>query len=366
MGRFGAGSCTMREQQAQLSFGRTVRITLKRAGTYSSTSETSSPSGRSVPPQSGQASCFGAMVSISRGSSAGKRTARGFLRAFSIDGDGRQLRGKRLGRGLVRFEIFEPQFQLLDVGVQLLRPLAEVHALELEDEQIQVLDLGLFGEHERFERLDVERVEIGQWFLRFASLLTASIPQLCHAQHDNDVKIRKHFQRRNVLYRHGRRSRSDRPSPVDAFQQHRELRAAQRHHAFVRLRPDEAAAFETLGEQTQAVAIPPEHFDQIAAPAAEDEHVTRVRILFEHGLRDGAQAGEAAAHIGDAGGDPDVRARGQRDHRPSCSRIMRRFSGSTSPSTRMRARPSSMWIVPEAERATACCSTAAIFTQWLL
>ncbi len=37
-GRCGAGSCTMREQQAQLSFGRTVRITLKRAGTYSSIS----------------------------------------------------------------------------------------------------------------------------------------------------------------------------------------------------------------------------------------------------------------------------------------------------------------------------------------
>jgi len=43
----------MREQQAQLSFGRTVRITLKRAGTYSSVSHTSSPSIRNVPPQSG-------------------------------------------------------------------------------------------------------------------------------------------------------------------------------------------------------------------------------------------------------------------------------------------------------------------------
>jgi hypothetical protein len=44
----------MREHQEQLSLGRTVRITLKRAGTYSSTSDTSSPSGRSVPPQSGR------------------------------------------------------------------------------------------------------------------------------------------------------------------------------------------------------------------------------------------------------------------------------------------------------------------------
>jgi hypothetical protein len=43
----------MREQQAQLSFGRTVRITLKLAGTYSSILETSSPKWRNVPPQSG-------------------------------------------------------------------------------------------------------------------------------------------------------------------------------------------------------------------------------------------------------------------------------------------------------------------------
>jgi hypothetical protein len=51
--RFGA--CTMRSQHAQASFGRTCRITLNRAGTYSSISETSSPRNFSSPPQSGQA-----------------------------------------------------------------------------------------------------------------------------------------------------------------------------------------------------------------------------------------------------------------------------------------------------------------------
>ena len=58
------------------------------------------------------------------------------------------------------------------------------------------------------------------------------------------------------------------------------------------------------------------------------------------------------AHVGDAGRDPDARARRQRDHRPSCSRIRRRLSGSTDPSTRMRTRPSSIWIAPEAAPAT--------------
>src|ERR1700679_907867 len=114
---------------------------------------------------------------------------------------------------------------------------------------------------------------------------------------------------KDILYRNRGCSRADRPSPVDPFQQHRELCTAQRNRAFVRLRPDETPAFQTLGEETQTVAVPPQHLDQIAAFAAENEDMARVWILFEHGLRDGTQAGEAAAHVGDAGGDPDVRAR---------------------------------------------------------
>ena len=44
----------MRSQASQLSFGRTWRMTLKQARMYSSISATSSPSSRSLPPQSGQ------------------------------------------------------------------------------------------------------------------------------------------------------------------------------------------------------------------------------------------------------------------------------------------------------------------------
>ena len=53
--------------RAQLSFGRTVRITLNRAGTYSKVSETSSPNRPSVPSQSGHLFSFGCSVSVSRG-----------------------------------------------------------------------------------------------------------------------------------------------------------------------------------------------------------------------------------------------------------------------------------------------------------
>ncbi len=46
----------MRSQASQLSFGRTWRMTLKQARTYSSISATSSPNSRSRSPQSGHAS----------------------------------------------------------------------------------------------------------------------------------------------------------------------------------------------------------------------------------------------------------------------------------------------------------------------
>src|SRR5258708_27410665 len=59
IGRLGASACTMRSQHAQASLGRTYWMTLRLAGTYSKISETSSPRCFSLPPQSGQASCFG-------------------------------------------------------------------------------------------------------------------------------------------------------------------------------------------------------------------------------------------------------------------------------------------------------------------
>src|SRR3984957_5688589 len=160
------------------------------------------------------------------------------------------------------------------------------------------------------------------------------------------------FSGRDVLYGKRRCRRAYRPSPVDAFEQHRELCAAQTDRSFIRLRPDEASAFETFGKEAQTVAIPPQHFHQIAAPAPENEHVAGVRILFEHRLSGGAQTSETAAHVGHAGSDPDARRRRQRDHRPSCSRMVRSVAGSTGPSTRMRARPISIWIAPPTPGAT--------------
>ena len=85
IGRLGASACTMRSQHAQASFGRTCRITLNRAGTYSSISETSSPRCFSSPPQSGHAVCFGGYVRISRGRCSGSGRRAGFAVAFTAE-----------------------------------------------------------------------------------------------------------------------------------------------------------------------------------------------------------------------------------------------------------------------------------------
>jgi hypothetical protein len=39
------------------------------------------------------------------------------------------------------------------------------------------------------------------------------------------------------------------------------------------LRPDEAPALQALGQQHQALAVEPQHLEDVAAPAAEDEDV---------------------------------------------------------------------------------------------
>src|SRR5204862_5721298 len=63
-------------------------------------------------------------------------------------------------------------------------------------------------------------------------------------------------------------------------------------------RPDESTPLQTLGEQAKPVAIPPQRLHEIAAAAAEAEHVTRERIFTKYRLRLDRQAVEALSNIG--------------------------------------------------------------------
>lgn len=113
-----------------------------------------------------------------------------------------------------------------------------------------------------------------------------------------------------------------RHSPVDAFEQHGQLRRGQQDAAAVGLRPDEAALLQALGEEAKALAIPPQQLDNVAAPTTKDEHVPRERILKQRQLGNACQAVEAFAHVGHARCQPHPGARRQADHRGS-ARICR-------------------------------------------
>jgi len=77
-------------------------------------------------------------------------------------------------------------------------------------------------------------------------------------------------------------------APVDAFQKHRQLSAAQRHRSAVRLGPHKTSAFQPLREQTKPVAIKPQQLHLVAAPAAKDKDVAGTGLRVEHSLHLGA------------------------------------------------------------------------------
>ena len=68
-------------------------------------------------------------------------------------------------------------------------------------------------------------------------------------------------------------------SPVDALEQHRQLCRRERHGATISLRPDEAPLLQALGKQAQALAVPPQQFDDVAPAATKHEHMAGERIL---------------------------------------------------------------------------------------
>ena len=55
--------------------------------------------------------------------------------------------------------------------------------------------------------------------------------------------------------------------PVDPFQEHRQLRRRQRHLPLLGRRPDEPTLLKPLHKHAGPLAIPPDHFDQIARSA---------------------------------------------------------------------------------------------------
>jgi hypothetical protein len=86
IGRDGAGASWMTSHLVQHSFGRTCRMTLKLAGTYSSISDTSSPSLLSPPPHAVHVSRSGICTCTSRGRCSGSGCRDGRCLGGSLPG----------------------------------------------------------------------------------------------------------------------------------------------------------------------------------------------------------------------------------------------------------------------------------------
>jgi hypothetical protein len=170
-----------------------------------------------------------------------------------------------------------------------------------------------------------------------------------HPQNPHEYRgIMTYYSHRNL-----RRPGPLRPAPVDAFQQHRQLRTRQTNGPFCSLRPDESSSFKTLGKQTQPVTIEPENLHHVATASSENEDVTGERLLVEHRLHLRAQTVEATPHVGHAGCEPDLRPGAKFNHLRRLSRIERSNAGSAPLSTLIIARPgNSMWIEPDV---AGCC-----------
>src|SRR6266478_3534267 len=140
-------------------------MTLKLAGRYSSISEISSPSFFRAPPQSEQLSSLGRCVWTSRGRWSG--SDRRFLEA----GERSNTAGSAgsSGASSARLASSSSSLSSSDLPLDLLRAAPELHAPQLGDQQLQMLDLALVGDQLRVLQTDhrlqgcgIESVQIGQ------------------------------------------------------------------------------------------------------------------------------------------------------------------------------------------------------------
>src|SRR5262249_3795112 len=138
--------------------------------------------------------------------------------------------------------------------------------------------------------------------------------------------------------------RALRRAPVDAFDQHRELRRRKRYRAarLAQRRPDEAALVQSLGKETQPAAVPKQNFHRVRLSAAEGKQMARERILLEHCLHQDRQAVEALPHIGVTERQVDLHARRNDQHLvlSSCCATYRRTASGSLPGGANTRRPS--------------------------
>ena len=103
------------------------------------------------------------------------------------------------------------------------------------------------------------------------------------------------------------------------------------------------AAVKALLEKTNSIAVVPKNFYEVSSPAPKKENLARQRTRIQRALHQAAQAGVPAAHICDAGNQPDLSVR--RDHPRKLSTTARTIAASKAPSKLTSVRPGNSMLI---------------------
>src|SRR5262249_7722683 len=200
-----------------------------------------------------------------------------------------------LSAGFIGLDILQAKREL--VSIEALGSAAEPRPLKLLDDQLESFDLAVAllynGGHVAHKTMQQDRIgrkiiEIELHDKSYSNLLIRS---------SNFAVFDARFCASSACKR--RLPGALRRAPVDAFNQHRELRRCECHRAarLAQRRPNEAAVLQPLGEQTESVPIPEQDLHRVRLLASEGEQMTRERVLLQHLLHQDCEAVEALPHV---------------------------------------------------------------------
>jgi hypothetical protein len=264
-----------------------------------------------------------------------------------------RLSRRSIALRLVLFEIADQHLELADLGRQPFGGLAEAFAPQRRELGLELLDLAS-GVQQMGVTLREGRIALCQSGVAPGDDGVAFRQQ--HAQvrgvvgECSAVEIGGHArivadraaspQMRMALSDDFRPCRPGRHAPIDSFEQHGKHGRCEGDNAARRLRPHEPASLKPLGDEHQALAVPEQNLQQIAAAPAKAEYRAAVRILREHGPHLRRQTVEALSHVRRTAGQVHPRAGRWAEHqRP-------RSSANTPRSAAMSTLPLTRSVVP--------------------
>src|SRR5271163_887749 len=239
----------------------------------------------------------------------------------------------------IAVEVLESECHL--VWIEALGAASELRPLELLDDELKALDLAVAalddGRHVAHQMVQERRID-GQ-------IVEIDSHARFYFERSSKLSIFSMF---CLMFRTF--STSDRRSPdalgnppVDALDQHGELRRTERDGAFEprHPRPHESALIEPLGEQAQPVSVPKKDLDDLGPLAPEGEQMAAKRILLQRALNQQRQPVHALPHVGVAQRQMHFHPCRHDHHRASSrSATCRRTASGSAPDGAKTRRPS--------------------------